>query len=79
MKKIHEKICSEKVIPIEVKKLAQLFERHDVTTPSLILCEKRTALIRKQFARTIGFTVTMEERDDKMALTIKKPFSWHVL
>jgi hypothetical protein len=79
MKKIHEKICREKVIPIEVKKLAQLFERHDITKPSLVLCEKPTVLIRKQFAQTIGFIVTMEERGDKTALTIKKPFSWHVL
>ncbi|MFA5830446.1 MAG: hypothetical protein WC878_01315 [Candidatus Paceibacterota bacterium] len=79
MKKMHEKICREKVIPIEVKKLAQLFERSDITKPSLVLCEKPTVLIRKQFAQTIGFIVTTEERGDKTALTIKKPFSWHVL
>lgn len=78
MIRFQEEISLAKVIPIEIKKLPELFGKSMIGKAELLECEKPLVEILIKFAKTIGFDVEVDDFEEMVALVLWKPYPyWH--
>lgn len=78
MMRFQEEIELAKVIPIEIKKLPELFEKSMIGKAELLECEKPLVPVLEKFAKTIGFDVEVDDFEEMTALVLCKPYPyWH--
>jgi hypothetical protein len=74
--KFYEMIQLEKVVPIEIRALPELYKKSEIGKAELIECEKSIVPVLTKFAQIIGFEVELDEFEEMTALLLWKPYPY---
>ncbi len=76
MKQFKKELRFLKVVPIEAKKLPEMFREGTIGKAELLECEEEIVLVLVKLAKTVGFDVEIDEWEDKTALLLWKPYPY---